>query len=402
MPACVPGSSHSDHPDRCGPRADSGPRADAGRRSVVGWLVSHSIGFWLGSTVRRPSRWFARNTDRRSGPLGATLDSLGELTQPPEAQAFGGRDRLELAQLDWPNAGGLSASEAGEGAKGGPGLGLLRPDALRRLLWEIEKRTAIEVNPEAVTVRLSDLGDLHRHPLIYWTGDRAFPMPSEEDLARLRRYLVMGGMLIFDSAEGRAGGGFDQSVRALCSRLFPNRPLSRMSEEHVLFRAFYLLRVPAGRIIAEPYIEAVLLGERERTASPQEPEVGAVGVGTGGTVSSRTSDGKDRANLRDRAGRAVIVYSQNDLGGAWARDRFGQWVHEVVPGGETQREHAFRLGVNLAMYALCLDYKADQVHVPFIMRRRMWQAPAPKINFGEGGRPPASPSAGSPGSPSEH
>ncbi len=402
MPACVPGSSHSDHPDRSGPRADAGRRADTGRRSMVGWLVSHSIGFWLGSTVGRPSRWFERNSDRRSGLLGATLDSLGELTQPPEAEAFGGRDRLELAQLDWPNAGGLSASEAGEGAKGGPGLGLLRPDALRRLLWEIEKRTAIEVNPEAVTVRLSDLGELHRHPLIYWTGDRAFPMPSEEDLARLRRYLVMGGMLIFDSAEGRAGGGFDQSVRALCNRLFPNRPLSRISEEHVLFRAFYLLRVPAGRIIAEPYIEAVLLGERERTASPQEPEGGAAGVGTGGTVASRTGDGKDRANLRDRAGRAVIVYSQNDLGGAWARDRFGQWVHEVVPGGETQREHAFRLGVNLAMYALCLDYKADQVHVPFIMRRRMWQAPAPKINFGEGGRPPASPSAGSPGSPSEH
>jgi hypothetical protein len=26
--------------------------------------------------------------------------------------------------------------------------------------------------------------------------------------------------------------------------------------------------------------------------------------------------------------------------------------------------------VNLAMYALCLDYKEDQVHIPFIMKRR--------------------------------
>jgi hypothetical protein len=25
------------------------------------------------------------------------------------------------------------------------------------------------------------------------------------------------------------------------------------------------------------------------------------------------------------------------------------------------------------MYALCLDYKADQVHVPFIMKRRRWK-----------------------------
>jgi hypothetical protein len=27
----------------------------------------------------------------------------------------------------------------------------------------------------------------------------------------------------------------------------------------------------------------------------------------------------------------------------------------------------------LAMYATCLDYKTDQVHVPFILRRRRWQ-----------------------------
>ena len=34
---------------------------------------------------------------------------------------------------------------------------------------------------------------------------------------------------------------------------------------------------------------------------------------------------------------------------------------------------AFRIGVNLVMYSLCLDYKTDQVHVPFIMRRRRWK-----------------------------
>ena len=29
--------------------------------------------------------------------------------------------------------------------------------------------------------------------------------------------------------------------------------------------------------------------------------------------------------------------------------------------------------VSLGVYALCLDYKDDQVHVPFIMRRRPGQ-----------------------------
>jgi hypothetical protein len=69
-------------------------------------------------------------------------------------------------------------------------------------------------------------------------------------------------------------------------------------------------------------------------------------------------------------GRLSVVLSLNDLQGAWARDSFGAWEFDVVPGGESQRERAFRLGINIAMYALCVDYKDDQVHIPFIMKRR--------------------------------
>jgi hypothetical protein len=255
------------------------------------------------------------------------------------ALGFGGRDRLEIGQISVPTFLGGSAGQGQAADK----EALSDGGALRRLLWEIEKRTSIEVQPEAVLVHLGDDVELHRHPLLYWSGDGAFTLPSEDDLFRLRRHLTMGGMLILDSAEGRAGGGFDQSVHALVAKLFPSQPLTRLSEDHVLYRSFYLLRVPAGRVIAQPYLEAILIG--------------------------------------GPSGRAAIVYSQNDLGGAWARDRFGQWLHEVVPGGEAQREQAFRLGVNLVMYALCLDYKSDQVHVPFIMRRRMLQAPIPQYKL---------------------
>ncbi len=41
----------------------------------------------------------------------------------------------------------------------------------------------------------------------------------------------------------------------------------------------------------------------------------------------------------------------------------------VVPGGERQREMAFRFGINLAMYAMTGNYKADQVHLPAILER---------------------------------
>lgn len=252
---------------------------------------------------------------------------------PRRGMGFGDGERFQFGQLIY-----------------GGGNPTPRPNAVKRLMWEIEKRTAIEASLEAAPVRLG--GDprelsreLARHPVLYLAGDRAFAMPSDEDLLRLRRHLALGGMLLIDSAEGRAGGGFDQSVRALCARLFSGAPglsragqgLTRLPDDHVLYRSFYLLRTPVGRVIAQPFLEAV-----------------------------------------QHEGRALVIYSQNDLGGAWSRDSYGQWEYDVVPGGEAQREQAFRLGVNLAMYALCLDYKTDQVHVPFIMRRRPWQLPVPR------------------------
>ena len=41
----------------------------------------------------------------------------------------------------------------------------------------------------------------------------------------------------------------------------------------------------------------------------------------------------------------------------------------LVTGNARQRELAFRFGVNLVMYALTGNYKADQVHVDEILER---------------------------------
>jgi len=244
-----------------------------------------------------------------------SLTVAGLLCACATAHAFGDADKLSIGQISY--AGNWNP----------------RPTAARRLAWEIDKRTSIETATEPVEVKLSDEAQLRRHPLLLLSGDGAFPQPGEEDLARLRRHLQAGGLLVVDSADPRPGGGFDQSVRTLARRLFPKEPLEKLPADHVVYKTFYLLRTPVGRVAAVPYLEGV------------------------------THDN-----------RLVILYSQNDMAGAWARDNFGQWEHEVYPGGDSQREMAFRLGINLAMYALCLDYKADQVHVPFILRRRQWQA----------------------------
>ena len=139
-------------------------------------------------------------------------------------------------------------------------------------------------------------------------------------------------MLLVDSADGRAEGPFHASARRLAGRLLPERPLAPLPETHTLFKSFYLVKRAVGRVAVTPRWEGA-----------------------------------------SRDGRLLILYSENDLGGAWQRDSLGQWTHSVYPEGERQREVAFRWGVNIVMYALCLDYKSDQVHIPFILRRRRWQ-----------------------------
>jgi hypothetical protein len=251
----------------------------------------------------------------RRRELLALLPGAGLLLGAGAAHGLGPRSKLRLAQLL--HAGGNPVP---------------RPTGLRRLAWEVDKRTSIDVALDSVNVRLVDRA-LFEHPFLYLGGDQPFEIPGAE-LERLRSFLLFGGFLLVDSADARPGGGFDRSVRKLCSSLFAKQPIARLKQDHVVAKSFYLLERPVGRVASVPYLEGVELD-----------------------------------------GRLAILYSQNDLAGAWSRDNFGQWEFGVYPGGEQQRELAMRWGINIVMYALCLDYKADQVHIPFILKRRRWQVP---------------------------
>jgi hypothetical protein len=253
------------------------------------------------------SDWEATSTLGRRSLL-AALAAL--VARPRSAAAIGDRSKLRFARLRLPD------------------LPDPRPSALRRLAWELERRTSLVTVPDPVEVRATD-GDLFRTPFLVLSGDHAFAPPTDAETIRLRRFLTFGGFLLIDSAEGRAGGGFDDSVRRLLARVLPGDLPVRVPDDHVLWKSFYVLHAPAGRILAAPYVEAV---ERDR--------------------------------------RLAVLYTQNDLAGALARDGFGRWEHEVIPGGEPQREQAFRFAINVVMYALCLDYKTEQAHIDFILRTR--------------------------------
>jgi Domain of unknown function (DUF4159) len=236
--------------------------------------------------------------------------ACGVLAPAGAGHAIGDRARLRFARLHLPD------------------LPNPRPTALRRLAFEIERRTSLTTVPEPAEIKATD-PELFRHPFLLLSGDRGFAPPPDADVARLRRFLTYGGFLLIDSSEGRASGRFDESVRQLLSRTLPGDLPARVPDDHVLWKSFYLLHGPSGRLLAAPYIEGV---------------------------------------ARDR--RLAVIYSQNDLLGALARDGFGRWEHEVIPGGESQREMAFRLAVNVVMYAFCLDYKSEQAHIDYILRTR--------------------------------
>ena len=77
----------------------------------------------------------------------------------------------------------------------------------------------------------------------------------------------------------------------------------------------------------------------------------------------------ERGDAQVNDGVSSVIIGGHDWAGAWAADDAGQPMFPVVPGGERQREFAFRFGVNLVMYALTGNYKADQVHLPTILER---------------------------------
>lgn len=204
----------------------------------------------------------------------------------------------------------------------------LRSSGLRRLAWELQRRTSVEVLLEARPMSL-DSPRLFEHPFLYLSSDGDFPAFTQVEVENLRRYLTFGGFLFADANDGSDGAGFDAALRRELARVLPQSPLTVLPSTHVIFKSFFLIDSAPGRFLNKPNLEACLVNKR-----------------------------------------AAVVYSQNDVMGALNRDESGTWEFEPAPGGARQREYATRLAINLAMYALCLDYKDDAVHLPVIMKRR--------------------------------
>ena len=238
----------------------------------------------------------------------STLAGLASLGLAPRARALGRSSQVDVAEIM------LSRGT------------LSRPAAWQRLLFEVIQSTSVEADPQAVQLAPDDL-ELFEHPLTVLIGNDALPDLSESAIQSLVRYISYGGFLLIDDATGNPDGAFARSIRRLCARLFPTRPLSPLPADHSIYRSFFLLDSPVGRVATSSVLEGITVG----SVSP-------------------------------------VVYCANDLSGALDRGPDGRDLHPVVPGGAYQRREALKLGINLVLYSLTNNYKHDIAHVVELMR----------------------------------
>lgn len=197
------------------------------------------------------------------------------------------------------------------------------------------RRTSIEATePLGINLESDDISLL---PFLYWPISPSQPQLSDAALRRVDQFMKTGGMILFDTRDqamglsGTAASPNTEKLRQMLAKLdIP--PLMPVSDDHVLTKAFYLLQEFPGRY-------------------------------SGGAVWVERSPGGDKDGVTS------LVIGSHDWAAAWAMDPTGRPLAATFPNNPRQREFAYRFGVNLLMYTLTGNYKADQVHIPALLER---------------------------------
>jgi hypothetical protein len=221
---------------------------------------------------------------------------------------------------------------------------------LQGLTLFLAQRTALEAG-EPIGLDLAH-DELAFYPLIYWPIAPGAEQPSPQALTRLDPYMKHGGTVLFDTRDaveappGPGGEARSPGMLALRNILsgLDIPALEPVPRDHVLTKTFFLLRDFPGRFTTGRLWVEALPAESEAEETEHRP--------------ARAGDGV-----------SSILITSNDFAGAWAMRPDGQAMLPMVPGEPRQRELAFRAGVNIVMYTLTGNYKADQVHVPALLER---------------------------------
>ncbi|MGP0060211.1 MAG: DUF4159 domain-containing protein [Beijerinckiaceae bacterium] len=189
--------------------------------------------------------------------------------------------------------------------------------------------------------------ELAFYSMLYWPIVASRPQPSPATIAKVAAFMKQGGTIIFDTRDALQThpGGPPTPEAAWLRQLLDGvdvPELERVPVDHVVTKTFYLLDGFVGRYATgETCIEALPPPNPNDAARP-----------------ARSGDGV-----------SPIILTSNDLAAGWAAAANGESLYTLVPGGGRQHEMALRGGVNLVMYTLTGNYKADQVHVRDLLER---------------------------------
>lgn len=182
------------------------------------------------------------------------------------------------------------------------------PSAVHNLLKHARDNSTLEVKFKRQNVQLKD-PEAATYPLLYMTGHHEFVF-SDDEVARLQRYLQAGGMLLADACCGRTA--FDLAFRQQIARVFPEQRLERVAADHPVYHCLY-------QITSVSYTPRV----REDFGPQNAPPLEGISLD----------------------GRLAVVYSRFDLGNGWE-----QFPHPYSYG--VKDEDALKLGTNVIVYAI--------------------------------------------------
>jgi hypothetical protein len=291
---------------------------------------------WLNGGWRRPRR----AATSAAAIAGAAMTALALLSAFPGSRALADEaaDTFALAALDKTHLAYVVTGDAATDATSRAGL--------HGLSAVLADRTALEPGEPIGIDPAKD--ELAFFPLIYWPIVASQPAPSEATMARIDAYMRQGGSVIFDTRDqlDRAvapDGGANTPAALRLKQMLANLdlpPLEPVPADHVLTKAFYLLNDFPGRY-------------------------------SGGSLWVEASDAQEKSDRPVQAGDGVstILITENDFAAAWATDKSGAFIFPTVPAEPRQRELAYRAGINIVMYVMTGNYKADQVHVPALLER---------------------------------
>jgi len=219
-------------------------------------------------------------------------------------------------------------------------------NAMEGLADILNRRTTIE--PVGVRGVDPEVDPLVFYPFLYWPVDRDAPAITDEAATRLNDYMSGGGTIIFDTRD--SGDDFlsvgepHPGLKRITENLdIPS--LVEVPEEHVLNKSYYLIDLYPGR-----------------------------------WANGRVWVDKNQSGAA-RDGVSSVIIGGNDWSAGWAREADNYYL-EIERDIPKQREMALRFGVNLVMYTLAGNYKADQVHAKALIERKSLRDRLPQ-NLGE-------------------